>query len=121
MPPRGRRGSARGATRSTQPTLAFDSHSNRITKSSTAVSSRSDKLDRKDGAKVLEHLTTEILADVVDKAPKGIELAIRPSEKADVPVIARDANDEKAGKISEAQIKRYWKAKEDERIAPRGM
>ena len=124
MPPRGRprgRGSARATSRSTQPTLAFDSHSNKITKPSTSVSSRPDKLDRKDAAKALESLTPDPPINVIDEAPKEIELSIRPVEKATVLAIAPDADDEKAGKISEAQIKRYWKAKEEERIAPRGM
>lgn len=32
--------------------------------------------------------------------------------------VKREA-EEKAGKVSDAQVKRYWKGKEDERIAPR--
>ena len=31
----------------------------------------------------------------------------------------RSEAEEKGGKVSDAQVKRYWKSKEDERIAPR--
>ena len=122
MPPRGRprgRGFARAATRSTQPTLAFDAHSNKITKPSISTASRSDKLDHKNAVKALKSLTPDPPIVEIDEAPKEIELSIRPVERSTVLAIAPDANDAQAGKISEAQIKRYWKAKEDERIAPR--
>ena len=122
MPRRGRGGSARATSRATQPTLAFDSHSNRITKPSVAATHKPDKLDRKDAAKAIETLTPDPpTVVVVDDAPPKVELSIRPLEKAQVLAISLDATDQEAGKISDAQIKRYWKAKEDERIAPRGV
>lgn len=47
-------------------------------------------------------------------------LAIRGQGAAAVKVEdVRSEAEEKGGKVSEAQVKRYWKGKEEERIAPR--
>jgi DNA polymerase delta subunit 4 len=65
----------------------------------------------------------EIIAKTIDspepEAPTTAEIAIEEQAKAEVAKPKTEA-EERAEKVTDAQIKRYWKSKEDERKAPRG-
>ena len=52
-------------------------------------------------------------AAAISTAGRGEEDAVTKKEKE------KSEAEEKGSKVSEAQVKRYWKGKEDERIAPR--
>lgn len=64
-------------------------------------------------------LSEEVDAQIEDE-PTTAELAIAQQAKKEVQITKRSAEEERAVKVSEAQIKRYWKGKEEERKAPRG-
>jgi DNA polymerase delta subunit 4 len=53
----------------------------------------------------------------IDAEAEAVEVPIRQQTK---PVVAKDEAEQKAEKISDSQLKRYWKAEEDKRKAPRG-
>lgn len=127
MPPP-RRKTSNPTTRAQQ-TLSFNSRSAKVTKTSVPASSK--KLDKPKAVQLLEKatetqddaaspaLSQEIDAQI-EEEPTTAESAIRQQAKNEVEVIKRSVEEERAVKVSEAQIKRYWKGKEDERKAPRG-
>lgn len=130
MPPTRRKTSS--SSPRAQQTLAFGTNSNKITKPSP-LSQSSKKLSKPDSQyieKAVAQIPTPSTASKdeeegeedeeeeeeakVEPVAESPRLAIRsqqPATKSDV--------EEKAAKISNAQVKGYWKAKEDERIAPR--
>lgn len=125
MPPSRRKSSN---PRSAQQTLAFGprTSANKVTKPSLPAPS-SKKLDKPASDILVKALSEEIstpeqLSEDVPSAEEvneeeveqPRELAIREQPPA------RTEAEQKASKVSEAQIKKYWKAKEDERKAPRG-
>jgi DNA polymerase delta subunit 4 len=65
-------------------------------------------------AEALEHVQSED----AEPEPEVTKVPIR--QPAAKPVVVKDEAEEKAEKISDAQLKRYWKAEEDKRKAPRG-
>ena len=102
-----------------QQTLAFGPNSNKVTKPS--VPSTSKKVDK---IKLEKAVTSEF------STPSPATEDLRESEvQATIPESPRtlairnqgdgSAVEEKAKKIPETQIRKYWKGKEDERIAPR--
>lgn len=122
MPPTRRKPAAQSAH--AQQTLAFGPNSNKVTKPS--IPSTSKKVDK---IKLEEAVTSEFStpspapedsqeAEVQAQIPESPRtLAIRNqggAKQAD-----GSAVEEKAKKIPETQIRKYWKGKEDERIAPR--
>ena len=115
MPPR-----AKSARRSTgrQNTLSF---SNKITKPSTVTASKADKTLESKANKLLQDVDVVSIPSpaVEENEPATAELAIR--QQAQEEVVEVDPEEEKATQITEAQIKKYWKQKEDVRIAPRGL
>ncbi|KAL8707637.1 MAG: hypothetical protein Q9220_007375 [cf. Caloplaca sp. 1 TL-2023] len=63
---------------------------------------------------------TEVKEEVASlKEGREKAMAIRQAHKTEEAVALRDENEEKAGKVSEAAVKRYWREKEMERKAPR--
>ena len=56
----------------------------------------------------------------VDEEPTTADLAIREQTLAEKEQTERSAEEEEALGVSEARVKKYWKAKEDSRISPRG-
>jgi hypothetical protein len=118
--PRGRRksGNPSVSTRNAaaQPTLSFNSKSARVTKpsagdgSAKTISSKTAKIVP---AEAVGHVRSEHL----DPKPQVAEVSIRQHAK---PVAVKDKAEEKAGRISDSQLKRYWQAEEDQMKAPRG-
>ena len=120
MPATRRKSSNPSSSVRAQPTLSFK---NKITK--PATQSRLAKAEAK--AYKLEQVADistpspgpeEVDARIVDD-PTTAELAIRSQVEAQKK--DRTEAEEKALKITDAQIKGYWKKKEEERKAPRGV
>lgn len=119
--PTGRRKSGTPRTAPTavaQSTLSFNSKTARVTKPSL-----NDAATKKATSKIPEVALVEAIDDApepeqVDLEPEVVEVPVRQPAK---PVVAKDEADLKAEKVSDAQLKRYWKAEEDTRKAPRGM
>lgn len=107
-----------------QPTISFNS---RITKpSATNQLIKDDDAKARKAKKIIETIDSaeissaaeELDGQIIDQPTKA-ELAIRlqaEREKKNTTEV-----EVKASKIKDVQIKRYWKKKEDERKAPRGM
>ncbi|MCJ1288188.1 hypothetical protein MMC26_007543 [Xylographa opegraphella] len=119
--PRRKSGNAASTARSQQP-LSFHVRSNKITKPSVSAAAKS--LDKADAKKLIEAAETASPspaaeeADVqIEEEPTTAELAIRSQVEAEKK--ERTDAEVRASKITDAQVKRYWKKKEDERKAPR--
>jgi len=112
---------SKAAARATQPTLSFSSRSNKVTKPSITQSvkdSKNAKAEKLPAAvDVLTPSPPEDVSLPIPEPPATAELAIR--EQAQAEKGNRDELEEKATKISDAQLKKYWNAKENERKAPR--
>ncbi|KAL8907352.1 MAG: hypothetical protein Q9207_001470 [Kuettlingeria erythrocarpa] len=138
MPP-GRRGRPPGSSNGSksrptpQSTLAFGGRSNKITKPSvpppsSKKASKPNERQTKDISQVIEDETPaaeadEVKDEVVDEDQSLAEgrettFAIRERE-ARKEEEAVDPAEEKARTVSDAAVKRYWRAKEEERKAPR--
>ncbi|CAF9940795.1 MAG: hypothetical protein ALECFALPRED_008864 [Alectoria fallacina] len=118
-----------GSTARAQQTLAFGPNSNKVTKPSLpAASKKKSSLTPTDSERL-----QKAVADISTPSPAPEDeypplpeqqlespraLAIRGQGAAKVEDVKSEA-EEKGGKVSDAQVKRYWKGKEDERIAPR--
>jgi DNA polymerase delta subunit 4 len=123
MPPRRR---AVGPKTSAQPTLSFNNRAGKVTKPASTHTSKANENAAAKAEKLLEPVeidepttTSEAIDAQIEEVPTTSELAIRaqteqqkqePTSQAEV----------KAAKITDVQIKTYWKVKEDERRAPRG-
>ena len=120
MPP-GRRksGNTSASTRNAaaQPTLSFNSKSARVTKPSITDASTKKATSKISEAELAEAVDSVQSEDVVPE-PQVVEVPIRAQTK---PVAVKDEVEQKAEKISDSQLKRYWKSEEDKRKAPRGM
>lgn len=101
------------ATKGGQSTLSFGGR-NRITKNTIASSKlskditdtvKTEKINVEPVKAELGHVTSEAAIEAQAK----IELSKPKTEEETV-----------AGKVTDAQIKRYWRAREAERITPRG-
>lgn len=109
MPPTRRSRTSGGpAPKGAQKTLSFG---NKVTKSSTTSSNLKDKsqLVSSRSSDVVGHVTSE--AAVRQQA--AVEVA-RVQKQEDV-----SPEEERAGRVSEQQIRKYWKEREAERRAPR--
>lgn len=118
MPPKKR---ASGPTaKSQQSTLAFHGGANKVTKPSTrAQDAKKNVLSKSttkaikpeviDLATVSETKPTTVEADIIDQVEK--EVAVQKTEIS--------PEDERARRITDAAIKKYWSAKEKQRLAPR--
>ncbi|MCJ1435258.1 hypothetical protein MMC27_004630 [Xylographa pallens] len=114
-------GNTTSAARSQQP-LSFNARSNKITKPSVSAASKNlDKANTKQLAEAAEIASPSPAAEEVDiqikEQPTTAELAIRSQVEAEKK--ERSDAEAKATKITDAQVKRYWKKKEEERKAPR--
>ncbi|KAK4692396.1 DNA polymerase delta subunit 4, partial [Lecanoromycetidae sp. Uapishka_2] len=117
MPPSRRKPS--NPTTRTQNTLSFGPNSNKITKPTSSLAS-------KKASKSLEKaVTTEV--STPPPAPEDVAEITPESPSRDLPIRKQGGEkqaegtpqEQKAAKVSETQIRKYWKGKEDERIAPR--
>ncbi|CAD6571269.1 MAG: hypothetical protein ASARMPREDX12_004297 [Alectoria sarmentosa] len=118
-----------GSTARAQQTLAFGPNSNKVTKPTLpAAGKKKSSLTPTDSERL-----QKAVADISTPSPAPEDeypplpeqqlespraLAIRGQGAAKVEDVKSGA-EEKGGKVSDAQVKRYWKGKEDERIAPR--
>ena len=117
MPPTRRKSSY---SRATQPTLAFNKHTNRITKPSSGLSPKSSEASNvkpEKAAKTLE-ISTLLQEPKTDTSnpedhPLTSELSIRHQ------VVNKQGAEEQARGISDLDIDQYWRRKESERKAPR--
>ena len=94
-----------------QSTLAFHGKANKVTKPGNLPAGKAKKqqLEPVD-------LTTE--AEAQEKEPTTADLSIAEQAQAEAKA-PLDPEDEEAGKVKEAQIKKYWREKEATRTAPR--
>lgn len=122
MPPSRRKSSNRTLTGNSQPTLTFNSRSARVTKPILEPASKSSKKVAKASPIVSDEQTeTPSPAEELEEpAEEEVALAVRPKEEDTEPAAEATEAEQKARKITEVQIKKYWSAKEVERIAPRG-
>lgn len=121
MPPT-RRKVSNPSTRAQQ-TLAFGPNSNKVTKPS--IPSQSKKLTKASQDDLAKAVTAEL--STPEPETKDIEpetqilspkaLAIR--KQAPAPQVVGSEVEQKAAKIPDTQIRKYWIGKEEERIAPR--
>jgi DNA polymerase delta subunit 4 len=101
------------ATKGSQSTLSFGGR-NRVTKNTLAPS------------KLSKDVTDNVKAENIKVEPTKVELGHVTSEaaiKAQAKIeLSKPKTEEEilAGKVTDAQIKRYWRAREAERITPRG-
>jgi DNA polymerase delta subunit 4 len=141
--PRGRKSAGARSASGGQSTLSFN---NRVTKPSTSA----QRQEQAASAKKLSHLedtlsqqsepeTTEVQVkdepestqhegpeddehseteQIVEEEPEPSRAGARRKVKA---VKGKDERELAAEKISDAQLKKYWQAEEDSRLAPRGM
>jgi hypothetical protein len=111
MPPKNR--TTRAATKSQQSTLAFHGSSNRVTKSGVkAQAAKKNNLEKK-----LKDIKPELL-EITESAPTTTEVAIiEQTEQAQQ--VESTPEEDRARRISDAAIKKYWAAKESQRRAPR--
>jgi len=136
-----------GTSSAAQSRLSFNNSSARVTKPSTRADDASKRLEssklrdsvqvhledeNEDEVQEIEQPKTEIKVANVETTPepetKEVDVAIRSSPRkglskplrktATTPV--KDEREGQAEKITDAQIKKYWKAEEDSRLAPRG-
>lgn len=107
MPPARRK--AAHTSRNAQPTLSFNSKPTRVTKPSVADSS----------VKKLQKIEPGLVEVITEDAPTS-EVALRQQIKAEA-AKPKDEITLEAEKVTNAQIKKYWKQEEDVRKAPRGM
>ncbi len=127
MPPTRRKSSN---PHSAQQTLAFGprTSANKVTKPSLPASTK--KLNKPVSSEPLVKALSEEVSTPEPAAAEDVPSAqdVKQEEEPEQPKElairaqppAKTEAEERAAKISEAQIKRYWKAKEDERKAPRG-
>ena len=112
MPPARRKASGPSA-RGAQSTISFGNRG-KVTKPSIAPVSKSSKADP---------ALTESVAKAIEapelEAPTTAEIAIEEQALAEIAKPKTEA-EERAEKVTDAQIKRYWKSREDERKASRG-
>lgn len=144
MPPRGRKAkSATASASNAQSTLSFNNKSARVTKPNRQDDAALRKASSKLSAPVQSQLEEEAVS-VVEEEPQaeahevevspepeaeGTDIAIRESPRKKKirkgantsGLTAKDQRELAAKEVTDAQIKKYWKAEEDGRLAPRGM
>lgn len=139
MPPKTRRAGA-GPTAAGQATISFKNRISKPTDSITALKNTKSKLSEPAQEIITEEIvkqsTPEPEEQVKPSTGKGkaqqIESPVRilpsPSRKRKIrrslvdeeEIISFEVAEKQAQKISDGQVKKYWKAEEDSRIAPRG-
>lgn len=114
MPPK-RKVSGPAAARSTQSTLTFNGRQSRVTKASAQTPSvkANSKLD----AATVESAIVPTAVDVEELADTRAEAVVleQAQEEAERVAVQKTPEEEAASKISEAQIKKYWREKENQR------
>ncbi|ROW06924.1 hypothetical protein VMCG_04130 [Cytospora schulzeri] len=104
---------ARGALSKQQSTLSFN---HRVTKGSATKTGKDSKLSPPAPAKVEQPAGEEVEVVGLEEQQQPEEIALPVRQE---PVAEKTGAQAKAEKVSDAQIKRYWKGVEDARIAKR--
>ena len=141
--PRGRKAAAARSASGGQSTLSFN---NRVTKSSTqaqrqesiasakklshledSLSQQSEpetaEVQLKDELEDTEQVEAEVseqseAEQIVEELPQSSRSSVRRKPKT---IKGKDEREAAAEMITDAQLKKYWQAEEDSRLAPRGM
>jgi DNA polymerase delta subunit 4 len=118
MPPK-RRASGPVA-KSQQSTLAFHGGANKVTKAGARAQNAKQSVLSKSSPKALKPEVIDLEAVETTK-PTTVESDIIDQTEKEVAAQRIESNpeDEAAGRITDAAIKRYWSAKEKKRLAPR--
>lgn len=107
---------------SQQSTLSFNNKPSRITKANTVVPSKKSKLSEP-ASNAITSISTPEPEEVIETSDVIIQPSpakpSTPKRKTKRKSDALDPVREKAAKVSDAQIRKYWKAEEDARLAPR--
>jgi len=139
MPPKTRRAGA-GPTAAGQSTLSFKNRVSKPTDSITALKSAKSKLSEPAQEIIAEELVKQSTPEPeeqvkpssgkakAEQAESPVRIVPSPARRRKTRRLIDDDDDEitfevaekQAQKISDAQVKKYWKAEEDSRIAPRG-
>jgi len=135
--PRSNGPTATSSQRSAQSTLSFNNKTARVTKpaAQNVHATKKSRLSDQAEAEVVEATsiaTPEPEAETKpdskpEQPPQTVEIELQPSpSKSRVKARtkkapAADGREAAAAKITDAQIKKYWKAEEDSRLAPRGI
>jgi len=122
MPPTRRKPS--NPTTRTQTPLSFGPNSNKITKPTTTAPT-SKKSSKAESTKLEKAIIAEVSTS--PPAPEDVQELIPESPSRGLPMRDQAAPkqahgseiEQKAAKVPETQIRKYWRGKEDERIAPR--
>ncbi|KAI5276529.1 hypothetical protein E4T47_00715 [Aureobasidium subglaciale] len=122
MAPKRRISTPSTAQRNQQATISFGKQNTRVTK--TTLAQRDLKSTKKESALldvVSEHAISQ---PTTDKAPiegqiEDEVVEAKPSKTETISSIKSDDDEARARRITETQIKKYWRAKEAERKAPR--
>lgn len=118
MPPK--RAVSGPTARSQQSTLAFHGGANKVTKAGARAQGAKKSLLSKSASKAVRPEVIDV--EAVDEAkPTTVEADIIEQTKKEVAAqkAARNPEDEAARRITDAAIKKYWAAKEKQRLAPR--
>lgn len=113
-----------GTSAASQSTLSFNNKPSRVTKPSTVdpnVKKSTSKLSEPAEAQIFNATSStpelESAEIVVKQSPKKSPVRSRPKKSTNVEV--KDQAETVAEKVTDAQLKKYWKAEEDSRLAPR--
>lgn len=144
MPPRTRKAKSTASGSHAQSRLSFNNNSTRVTKANRQDDATSQKASSKLSAPALSIIEDEVVSraesiqpinpEEVTQATNSLEPEVeteardvtiretpRKKTKKTTTVPAKDEREALAEKVTDAQIKKYWKAEEDGRLAPRGM
>ena len=113
MPPRGK---SQPARQGAQSTLAFGNKS-RVTKPSLPILSAKKQA----ATSTVQVKTPESPAVEVEAKPTVGNIVIQQQAEQEIHAVSRSPEEERAAKVSDVQLKRYWQQRESERKAPRGL
>jgi DNA polymerase delta subunit 4 len=100
-----------------QSTIAFHGKSNKVTKPSTGLTSNKTKKDPGLLDSISQtDLSAEADPDLKEPTTAEVSIAEQAEAEAQAPVTPEE---EEASQVKEAQIKKYWREKENLRKAPR--
>lgn len=147
MPPRTRKAKSTASGSHAQSRLSFNNNSARVTKANRQDDATSQKASSKlsapaqaiiedevvNGAESIQPTNPEEVVQVTNSLDFEVGTEARDATVRETPrkkkkpsnktttVPAKDERESLAEKVTDAQIKKYWKAEEDGRLAPRGM
>ena len=112
MPSRGKSQSARQGAQST---LAFGNKS-RVTKPSLPILSAKKQA----ATSTVQVKTPDSPVVEVEAEPTAEDSVVQKQAEEEIHIVSRSPEEERAAKVSDVQLKRYWQQRESERKAPRG-